>query len=65
MNRTLVDGCERFRLYCREDGRYELWKRGMNGNWRGAFVFSTPKAARKVLLDLRSSCVIGKEVLHG
>ena len=57
MKREMLDGCERFRLYAREDGRFEIWK-------RGAFVMSGEKMARKVLLDLRSYCVIGKEVAH-
>lgn len=64
IKREMLDGCERFRLYAREDGRFEIWKRGANGNWRGAFVMSGEKMARKVLLDLRSYCVIGKEVAH-
>lgn len=64
MKREMLDGCERFRLYAREDGRFEVWKRGANGCWRGAFVASTERHARKVLLDLRSFCVIGKEVAH-
>lgn len=64
IKRELLDGCERFRLYAREDGRFEIWKRGVNGKWRGAFVLSGEKMARKVLLDLRSWCVIGKEVAH-
>lgn len=62
--RKLLDGCERFRLYAREDGRFEIWKRSSTGLRRGAFVFSGEKLARKVLLDLRSWCVIGKEVAH-